>query len=192
MSIEQVSFVIPPRIKAGLAAGELVRNGGVVRNVGGQIVMHLPEVPTPKLDKAIGSALTFAKTNTTRLIPYAAASVLVGGTVFAFSAINRKKREQAEKRFQAALSAYFEAIDAGDMNLTVVAELDKSLKRLREITGKSTTAIIDGDNLESLIAYSRKFITHNYPTQLHEEITPQLVSLEDHLAEQKRIFDQAS
>lgn len=190
MPIEQVAFVIPAPIEAGLAAGELVRHGGIVRNGAGHIVMHLKEVPTSTLDKAIVSTRQLAKINKPTLIVGTAAVVVLGGTALAFSAVKQKKIEKAEKQLQAALSAYFKAIAAQDMNLTVINELDRSLEELRALKGKPTNELVDGDDLDSLICYSQKFILHNTPTQLGEAETTQPECFEDYLAEQKRIFAQ--
>lgn len=192
MSIEQVAFEIPERIEAGLATGELVRYGGVVRDGAGHIVMHLKEIPTPQFDKALASARAFAKANKTTLIVGTAATFAIGGTAIAVTAMKRMKIDKADKQLQAAMSAYFKAIVAQDMNAKVIDELDRSLGELRALTGKPTTDLIDGDVLDSLIDYSRNFIVHNAPARLEQTETAQLVSLENYLAEQKKIFDQAS
>lgn len=192
MSIEQVAFVIPARIEAGLATGKLVRYGGVVRDGAGHIVMHLKEVPTPQLDKTLALTHEFAKANKKTLIVAIAATVAIGGTAIAVTAVKRKKIDKVEKQLQAAMSAYFKAIVAQDMNAKVIDELDRSLGELRAVTGKPITDLIDGDVLDSLIDYSRSFILHNAPAQLEQAGPAQLVNLEDYLAEQKKIFDQAS
>lgn len=192
MSIEQVAFEIPARLEAGLATGELIRFGGVVRDSAGHIVTHLNEIPTPRMDKTLALAREFAKTNKATLIVGAAATVAVGGTAIAVSSFNRRKLNRAEKQLQSALSAYFKAIVAQDMNPAVVEKLHQSLGDLRAITGKSTNELVDGDVLDSLISYSRDFILHNAPTQLVDPNTHELGSLDDYLAEQKKIFDQAS
>ncbi|WP_406714261.1 hypothetical protein QEU98_06985 [Trueperella pyogenes] len=192
MSIEQVAFAIPARIEAGLATGELVRYGGVVRDGAGHIVMHLKEVPTPQFDKALASARAFAKANKTTLIVGTVATAAIGGTAIAVSTMKRMKINEADRQFQAAMSAYFKAIVAQDMNAKVIDELDRSLGELRALTGKSTTDLIEGDVLDSLIDYSRNFIVHNAPAEFEQVKLGQLVSLEDYLAEQKKIFDQAS
>lgn len=192
MSIEQAAFAIPARIEAGLATGELVRYGGVVRDGAGHIVMHLKEVPTPQFDKALASARAFAKANKTTLIVGTVATAAIGGTAIAVTAMKRMKIDKADKQLQAAMSAYFKAIVAQDMNAKVIDELDRSLGELRALTGKSTTDLIEGDVLDSLIDYSRNFIVHNAPAEFEQVELGQLVSLEDYLAEQKKIFDQAS
>lgn len=154
--------------------------------------MHLKEVPTPQLDKALALARDFAKANKTTLIIGTTAAAVIGGTAIAVSVVKRRKIDKAEKQLQAAMSAYFKAIVAQDMNAEVIDELDRSLGELRAVTGKQTTDLIDGDVLDSLIAYSRDFILHNAPAQLEQAERAQLTSLEDYLAEQKKIFDQAS
>lgn len=192
MSIEQVAFVIPARIEAGLATGELVRYGGVIRDGAGHIVMHLKEVPSPQLDKALALTREFAKANKAKLIFGIVATVAIGGTAIAVTAVKCKKIDKIDKQFQTAMSAYFKAIVAQDMNAMVIDELDRSLGELRAVTGKPTTDLVDDDVLDSLIDYSRNFIFRNAPAQFEQTESAQLVSLEDYLAEQKNIFDQAS
>lgn len=192
MSIEQIAFVIPPRVEAGLATGEFIRYGGVVRDGAGHIVTHLKEVPTPKLDKAIAAAREFAKANKVTLVAGTVAAAALGGAVVTVSAVKHKKVRKAERRLQAALSAYMRAIVAQNMNLLVIDELDLALAELRSITGMATSDLIDGEVLESLISYSRGFIETNEPAKLPKAEMAQVVSLEEYLAEQKRIFDEAS
>ena len=192
MSIEQIAFEIPPNIEAGLAAGELFRYGGVVRNGAGDIVAHLKEVPSPKLNKALAVTREFARANKAALMIGTAATVVVGGATIAVTAVKRKEINKLEKQLQTALSAYFNAIVAQDMNAEVIDELDHSLRALRAKTGKPASDLIDGDALDSLINYSRAFILQNAPDQLEQAELAQLVSLEDCLAEQKKIFVQAS
>lgn len=192
MSIEQIAFVIPPRIEAGLATGEFVRYGGVVRDDAGHIVTHLKEVPTPKLDKAIGVARKFAEANKVALVAGTVAAAALGGTAVAVFAVKRKKVKKAELRLQTALSAYMRAIVSQKMNLVVIDGLDLALAELRSITGIATSDMIDGEVLESLISYSRGFIQKNEPAQLPKSEMAQVVSLEEYLAEQRRIFDEAS
>ena len=184
MSIEQIAFVIPPRIEAGLATGEFVRYGGVVRDGAGHIVTHLKEVPTPKLDKAIGVARKFAEANKVALVAGPVAAAALGGTAVAVFAVKRKKVKKA--------SAYMRAIVSQKMNLVVIDGLDLALAELRSITGMATSDMIDGEVLESLISYSRGFIQKNEPAQLPKSEMAQVVSLEEYLAEQRRIFDEAS
>jgi hypothetical protein len=45
ITIQPVNFHIPPDIQSGLASGDLIRYGGVVRDGAGQLVKHLKEVP---------------------------------------------------------------------------------------------------------------------------------------------------
>ncbi|MCQ9371180.1 hypothetical protein NQ024_07960 [Corynebacterium sp. 35RC1] len=192
MLIEQIPFAIPPNIEAGLAAGELFRHGGVVRDSAGRIVTHLEEVPGPKVNEALEVTRKFARANKATLIIGTAAAVVVGGAAIAVTAVKRKEINTLEKQLQTALSAYFNAIVAQNMNAEVIDELDRSLRALRAKTGKQASDLIDGDALDSLIAYSRAFILRNAPDQPEEAEPAQLVSLEDYLAEQKKIFGRAS
>ena len=55
MSLQQIAFLVPPELDLGLATGELIRYGGVVRNQAGEIVAHLEEV-----DISLGDAVSEA------------------------------------------------------------------------------------------------------------------------------------
>lgn len=192
MAVEQVAFVIPKAIEAGLASGELVRYGGVVRNAAGHIVKHLDEVPTPKLDKALGVARAFAQKNPKLVIVGAAATVAIGGAAVAVSAVKRKKINAAKEKLELALGDYLKAIVDQSMNLEVVDALDIALAELRSLTGKQTSDLISSEVLDSLVSYSRDFILHNSPKELTAAETPQVMSLEEYLAKQRQIFDEAS
>lgn len=154
--------------------------------------MHLKETPTPQLDKVLEAARLFFKANKVTLILGTAATAAIGGTALAVSAVKRKKIDKAAKQLQSAMRAYLEAIKAQNMNAQVIDELDRSLEELQALTGKSTTDLVDGDVLDSLINYSRDFTLLNAPAQLGQAATAQPVSLEDYLAKQKIIFEQAS
>ena len=52
LPVQPVTFIIPPDIQAGIDAGQLVRWGGIVRDLQGRIFTHLKEVPLPKKDPA--------------------------------------------------------------------------------------------------------------------------------------------
>jgi len=51
MAIVEDAFYVPEEIMAGLSAGTLVRYGGVVRNLNGEIVKHLDPVHIPQKAK---------------------------------------------------------------------------------------------------------------------------------------------
>lgn len=55
MSSLTVTFDIPAKILMGLADGSLVRNGGVIQNASGQVVMWLREVGTPVVVSNVSS-----------------------------------------------------------------------------------------------------------------------------------------
>ncbi|WP_129583402.1 hypothetical protein [Actinomyces mediterranea] len=192
MSVEQVAFVIPPHIEAGLADGKLVRYGGIVRNETGHIVTHLKEVPPPKLDKALERARKLAATNKRALVAGVVVTVALVGTAITVKTIKQRKLGKAEIQVHKALSAYFEAIVAQDMNLSVIDKLQQALVDLREVTGKPINELLEGEALDSLIEYSRNFILRNSSEQLQQPELAQLTSLEDYLAEQRRIFSEAN
>lgn len=192
MAVEQVAFDIPKAIEAGLTSGELVRHGGIVRNAAGHIVKHLDEVPTPKLDKALEHARAFTQNNPKLVIAGVAATVAISGAVVAVSAAKRKKFNEANEKLDLALGEYLKAIVDQSMNLEVVEALDIALDELRSLTGKQTSDLLSSEVLDSLVSYSRDFILHNSPKDLTATETPQVVSLEEYLAQQRQVFNKAS
>ena len=102
MYVQQVAFDIPADIAKGLAAGDLTRYGGIVRNGEGQIVKHLKEVPINPaeegaLKQAAQKAMNLAKDKKEILIPVIAiaGAVLVGGVIY--SAAKGKEKKEAEE-----------------------------------------------------------------------------------------------
>lgn len=192
MPIEQIAFVIPPQIEAGLVSGEFIRHGGVVRDTAGHIVTHLKEVPTPKFEKALAEVREFAKANKVVLVTGTVVAAAVGARALAVSIVKRKKIGEAQRRLDAAVASYMAAIVARDMNLAVIDELDVALADLKDAVGLEENDIVNAEVLESLIRYSREFIEANAPSQLPKAESAQIVSLEDYLRVQKGIFDEAS
>lgn len=183
MPIAQVVFEIPGEIKVGLANGSLIRHGGVVRDSAGHIVKHLEEIFPSKPDKV----LSYARQNKTVIISAAVAAV-IGGTVFAVTKHRRVKK--LNEQLEAAVSAYFTAIADQNMTVSVVDQLYRALSDLREATGVSSNELIDNVSIEALRGYSRDFILENTPEYLVKGEIPQLVSIEDCLTEQRKIFNE--
>lgn len=185
MPIEQVVFEIPAEIKVGLANGSLVRHGGVVRDLAGHIVKHLEEILPSKPDKV----LTYARQNKTVIIS-AAVTAVIGGTLFAVTAKKHRRVKKLNEQLEAAVSAYFTAIADQNMTVSVVDQLYRALSDLKEATDVSSNELIDNVSMEALIGYSRDFILQNTPGHLAKAEIPQLVSIEDYLTEQRKIFNE--
>lgn len=112
--IQQVAFDIPKEIALGLASGEYVQYGGVVRDAAGHIVKHLePADVSNDVNKAIqvaAQAIQLAKENKKTAIGVLAVAgvAAAGGAVYAGVAhLQHKKEERARKTAMDDFNAAF-------------------------------------------------------------------------------------
>lgn len=126
--IQQVAFDVPKEIALGLASGEYVQYGGVVRDAAGHIVKHLePADVSNDVNKAIqvaAQAIQLAKENKKTAIGVLAVAgvAAAGGAVYAgVTHLQHKKEERARKTamddFNAAFSEYLKALGNSDSRL---------------------------------------------------------------------------
>ena len=159
MSLEHVILEIPSDIKVGIDAGELIRCGGVVRNLSGRLVVHLKEVPDiskhanyateamAAAAKSTGAGKTvfdLAKSNKYVFIGGAViATVAIGCGIAYFVKKNKKLKEetidsvkQCELDFTNSLLAYVEAIRKSEVTEESIDKVLASLKKIEEYRDK--------------------------------------------------------
>ena len=133
--IQQVAFDIPKEIALGLASGEYVQYGGVVRDAAGHIVKHLePADVSNDVNKAIqvaAQAIQLAKENKKTAIGVLAVAgvAAAGGAVYAgVTHLQHKKEERARKTamddFNAAFSEYLKALGNSELTVEKIDELE--------------------------------------------------------------------
>lgn len=215
MYVQQVAFDIPADIAKGLAAGDLTRYGGIVRNGAGQIVKHLKEVPINPaeegvLKQAAQKAMSLAKGKKEILIPVIAiaGAALVGRVIY--SAVKGKEKKEAEeaqsntvKNFNAQLTNYLNALRSESLTLDEVSNLQSAISELEtELGGGDLTIEIPGEQFTTLITaivdYTSRLAKANDNTLNSDDISVEdneksgLKLLSNCLAVQRQIFEKAA
>ncbi|WP_163376952.1 hypothetical protein [Dietzia sp. Alg238-R159] len=129
MPIVNVPIDVPVDLAVRIAAGELYRDGSVVRHViSKRIVKHLSEVDRDATAKAASKMLAAAKANPLAAGVTAAVAVVSVGAVAATTALVARKRSTSAtiERFEAALRSYLEETGQGRISTDVIDELDSA------------------------------------------------------------------
>lgn len=215
MFVQQVAFDIPADIAKRLAAGDLTRYGGIVRNNAGQIVKHLKEVPINPakegvLQKAAQKAIGLAKNNKELFVPVLAiaGAVLVGGGIYmAVKGKEKKGAGEAQsnvvKNFNIQLTTYLNALRSESLTLNEVSNLQSAISELETALGGGDLTIeIPGEQFTALITaivdYTSRLSEAN-DNALNSDDIPVgssersgLKLLSNCLAVQRKIFEEAA
>ena len=188
----QVVLDVPKDIAAGLASGELVRVGGVVRSATtGAIVKHLREVRIPD-KKTLNGVTEVAQrvSGSTRgkvvLLLCLVGTFVVGGKVAAGQRSNRRHAGV----LNAALTRYLAAAEAGVMTVEHVDVLTSAIEAARG--GGSSDTVLIAEKVVSLVeSYTVALAQANETTWEPErgaDVVP-LVRFEHSLSAQRRILE---
>lgn len=104
MSPLTVTFDIPAKILTGLADGSLVRNGGVIQNASGQVVMWLREFGSPVVVPSISSVMLPVS-----MLSLGVSTLSLGVSAIGFAVILQRLKE-LEGRLE-KVQKYLEKID---------------------------------------------------------------------------------
>ena len=200
--VQPVNFEIPAEIAKGLASGDLVRFGGVVRDSAGHIVTHLKEVPAAvertkgAIERAAGklggNRIAFAVCTGTLVVAAATA-----GTI---AVMRARKLERIEARYIAALGVFLKGIRDGNLEKDNIDELIAALDVVTEQSvGKRlqlNSANADFQALvETVTSYSQALADANQPTAVAIESIEEasedefkIVTLRRQLDYQRRLF----
>ena len=159
--IQQVTFDVPKEIALGLASGEYVQYGGVVRDAAGHIVKHLePADVSNDANKAMqvaAQAIQLAKENKKAAIGVLAVAgvAAAGGAVYAgVTHLQHRKEERARKTalddFNAALSEYLKALGNSELTVEKIDELENAISALSG-SEKGCTIEIESEQFKSLV-----------------------------------------
>ena len=135
MIIQPVNFVIPPDVAAGLASGDLLRFGGVVRDPLGKVVVHLKEVPA--LEKAPQALQRFTSILKENRLAFALGTgiVVVSATAAAGMAAWRWRQLQlVVDRYSSALGVYLSGVRDASLQQ---GDIDGLLRALDAVTEHS-------------------------------------------------------
>lgn len=210
--IQQVAFDIPKEIALGLASGEYVQYGGVVRDAAGHIVKHLePADVSNDVNKAIqvaAQAIQLAKENKKTAIGVLAVAgvAAAGGAVYAgVTHLQHKKEERARKTamddFNAAFSEYLKALGNSELTVEKIDELENAISALSG-SEKGCTIEIESEQFKSLVKSVRDYTEHlskansakssNVVFKLFEKKPNDISGLKECLATQREILTQAA
>lgn len=210
--IQQVAFDIPKEIALGLASGEYVQYGGVVRDAAGHIVKHLePADVSNDVNKAIqvaAQAIQLAKENKKTAIGVLAVAgvAAAGGAVYAgMTHLQHKKEERARKTamddFNAAFSEYLKALGNSELTVEKIDELENAISALSG-SEKGCTIEIESEQFKSLVKSVRDYTerlskansakSSNVVFKLFEKKPNDISGLKECLATQREILTQAA
>lgn len=215
--IVQLNLLIPPAIQAGLDAGDLLRNGSVVRDSLGKFVTFLDEVPGVK--EAQEAAKRAALRLTPRIIiPVVVVTALAGGAAVVRTVMKRKQTAEPAgglevvipecvQNFDASLRAYLEAAGEGGLDVAIIDQLVSDLDAVRTYSDDGSVAVpfslAQLETVFSLVIDHTQKLAKAYSVDLHEvqEQAPgagagagddKVIDLRRHLETQRRIIDQAA
>lgn len=210
--IQQVAFDVPKEIALGLASGEYVQYGGVVRDAAGHIVKHLePANVSNDVNKAIqvaAQAIQLAKENKKTAIGVLAVAgvAAAGGAVYAgVTHLQHKKEERARKtamdNFNAAFSEYLKALGNSELTVEKIDELENAISALSG-SEKGCTIEIESEQFKSLVKSVRDYTerlskansakSSNDVFKLFEKKPNDISGLKECLATQREILTQAA
>lgn len=210
--IQQVAFDIPKEIALGLASGEYVQYGGVVRDAAGHIVKHLePADVSNDVNKAIqvaAQAIQLAKENKKTAIGVLAVAgvAAAGGAVYAgVTHLQHKKEERARKTamddFNAAFSEYLKALGNSELTVEKIDELENAISALSG-SEKGCTIEIESEQFKGLVKSVRDYTerlskansakSSNVVFKLFEKKPNDISGLKECLATQREILTQAA
>lgn len=210
--IQQVAFDVPKEIALGLASGEYVQYGGVVRDAAGHIVKHLePANVSNDVNKAIqvaAQAIQLAKENKKTAIGVLAVAgvAAAGGAVYAgVTHLQHKKEERARKTamddFNAAFSEYLKALGNSELTVEKIDELENAISALSG-SEKGCTIEIESEQFKSLVKSVRDYTERlskansakspNDVFKLFEKKPNDISGLKECLATQREILTQAA
>lgn len=210
--IQQVTFDVPKEIALGLASGEYVQYGGVVRDAAGHIVKHLePADVSNDANKAMqvaAQAIQLAKENKKAAIGVLAVAgvAAAGGAVYAgVTHLQHRKEERARKTalddFNAALSEYLKALGNSELTVEKIDELENAISALSG-SEKGCTIEIESEQFKSLVKSVRDYTERlskansakspNVIFKLFEKKPNDISGLRECLAMQREILTQAA
>lgn len=191
MAVVQVMMEMSAEAALGIAAGTMVRHGGVIYNVTGGIVEHLVDatvstvanempVGVAKASESFFSTVTKHLKNPKVLVAIGLGAVVVGGAIYYIKDKHKGKNNQGDELeiqkciadYNDSLIAYLEAIDNGNVSLEIINGVIKCVGYLSE--NKEITVDFAQDKSETLINF-----VFNYTEKLAEANLYELIDFEE-------------
>ena len=198
--IQQVAFDVPKEIALGLASGEYVQYGGVVRDAAGHIVKHLePADISNDANKAMqvaAQAIQLAKENKKAAIGVLAVAgvAAAGGAVYAgVTHLQHKKEERTRKTalddFNAAFSEYLKALGNSELTVEKIDELENAISAL---SGSEKSLVKSVRDYTERLSKANSAKSSNVVFKLFEKKPNDISGLKECLATQREILTQAA
>ncbi|MCG8917834.1 hypothetical protein L6E12_18805 [Actinokineospora sp. PR83] len=194
--ILQVALLIPPEIQLGLDARELVRNGGVVRDLLGQVVTHLKEGDLPSRGSGAAQRVA-ALLKDRRVVTTIVLSSAVGGTAATLAVKHRLQAKRCAKNLNASLITYLEAARDGTLDGHTIDCLLSDLSAAERYSKNGQVAVATA-LVDFVVDYTRKHAEANsFDLGELDEATPAseqsaVADLRRHVEAQRRIFSDAA
>lgn len=141
----------PPDIYVGIESGELVREGGVVRNAAtGAIVKHLEEGSFSIKEVVNSVAQRVWSSKEGKIAVVSLIGVALGGVVAAGEIVANKRSDQRRSEtLNAALIAYLNAAETGEVTVEQIDALSSAIEAAR---GKgSSDSVLIAEKVVSLV-----------------------------------------
>ncbi|MFC0027979.1 hypothetical protein ACFFMM_00375 [Micromonospora chaiyaphumensis] len=209
MPVDITALDISEQVAAGIASGEYVKDGDVVRDLAGRLVALLKEVSLPTEGQEIAAGGIAKALTSPKVIAIGLGLGALTATAGGVAGFVLGKKKQAAKLERpksvenciASLSAYLEAVQNGSLDVKTLHRLNSDLDAVNKEAGSGRIEIL-AEQLEVLIA-----IVADHTWKLAEakavdlsevlEQTPQsgdskIVSLQRHLRVQERILKRSA
>lgn len=219
MAVVQVVMEMSAEAALGIAAGTMVRHGGVIYHATGGIVEHLADaavstaskemsVPVAQATESVFSNVVKHLKNPKVLFAIGLGAVLAGGVIYYVKDKSKKKNEQASAPeipkcvldYNDSMVDYLEAINNGNVSLNKLNCVIRNIDALRE--NKEISIDFAQEKSETLAnyvyGYTRKLAeANNFELVDFEAMTSvsadsTLVYLRHCLEIQKKIFEKAA
>jgi hypothetical protein len=215
--IVQPRLYVPPEILTGLASGELMRIGSVVRNTAGHIVKHLDEVPNLPVQQETARRAALSLKHLGRLLDLKDPRIIAGAIVISTAAaggvlyfVTRKQKDpagselsQRVKDYTASLTAYVEAVRDGTLDVGIINRLISDLDAVKD-QSEDGRIVLDfsadqaADLVNLIVTYTQELAQANAVdlNELQERLPApggaSIVDLRRHLEAQRHIFGEAA
>ncbi|AVX40771.1 hypothetical protein CTH_10007 (plasmid) [Carboxydocella thermautotrophica] len=195
MGIINVPFEIPSWVEKGLNDGTLIRIGGLVRNVNGEIIYHLKEA-----NKATAKSINPKKT---------VAALVIAGSAIAVTAIvysrKFKKLKKLEEEINNLFETYINNVKQNNLNVNKIEQLEQKCDEILSLINEINSNNIkinqqDFEKINTIIDLIRNYIeqlneANNtnklIPTPINNaSIKDNIIVFRKYLSIQKEIFKQ--
>lgn len=202
VTIQPVNFYIPPEIQAGLASGELIRYGGVVRDGAGQLVKHLKEVPLSESGRDAAQRFAASLKNPWVVVGVGLGAVAIT-SITTFAVRKRTAAKRLVAQYNTSFGKYLEGVRDGTLDANIIDQLISNLDAVKASSDMGTITVgfstEQSETLVNLVAeYTAKLAAANsvdldlLGANEASSGGGAVTNLRSHLEAQKQIFKRAA